>query len=59
MEQVGRAQQPVAQVRAGFDVVAQVAQALDARPDGGAANPQFAGKIGPGNRPAGRLAQGA
>src|SRR5882724_9820813 len=46
MQSIRRAQQSIAQVRAGFDVVTEGPQILDACPDGGTANANFLGQLG-------------
>ena len=48
----GALQQPVAPVRAGLDLVAELAQFLDARPDGRPADAQLLGEFGAGDRAA-------
>ena len=45
VQDIRSAEQPVAQVRAGLDVVAERAQVLDARPDGGAADAEALGQF--------------
>src|SRR5439155_6174180 len=49
VQQVRLVHQAVAEVRAGFDFVAQLAQRLDARPDGGAADAEPLRKLGAGH----------
>lgn len=58
VQQVGRADQPVALMRAGLDLIAERAQVIDARPDGGAAHAELLRKLRARHRTASSAAHG-